>query len=213
MHLSVLRHESMANLKGIVQQKDHFAHRSPLAVQDDRERRRHNTWSKSFSKLPFISSSSRSEGSKTPKVERPLSSVLGDFEAHQPRKRESSIASISPKHANTAPLPSVALEDDSDYEGSSSETDEDDVDLRDDQKPIGSRVKYWEEAERNKEANAQLQTQAPQVQKRAPAMGTRLTMTSRSACFNDRILNAPMMRSMALCCEFTFSMPYESSIC
>lgn len=67
--------ESSVNLKGIAEQKDHFSHRSPLAIIDDKQprRKRSKSWSKSFSRLPLIGSKSsssrpRSEPDSTPKT-------------------------------------------------------------------------------------------------------------------------------------------------
>lgn len=66
-HLKVLRQESMANFKGIREQKDHFSHASPLSVVDDRKVKRKKSWTRSFARLPFVGNTARSEGSKTPK--------------------------------------------------------------------------------------------------------------------------------------------------
>lgn len=58
-HLQILRQESTAAIRGVAQQKDHLKHQSPLAVVDEpapQTRRRRRSWSKSFSKLPFVGS-------------------------------------------------------------------------------------------------------------------------------------------------------------
>lgn len=58
-HLQILRQESTAAIRGVAEQKDHLKHQSPLAVVDEpapQPRRRRRSWSKSFTKLPFVGS-------------------------------------------------------------------------------------------------------------------------------------------------------------
>jgi hypothetical protein len=189
-HLKVLRQESMANFKGISQQKDHFSHASPLSVVDDRPPRRRKSWTRSFSKLPFVGSSSRSEGSKTPKL-----------------PKTPGWAKDIPRMTTDTP---EAIDSDADSD------DEGDGPLPPGQRSISERVQYWAEEDEDMSGGSGAVTPAEE-RSPMPVMGTRLTvscscrltpisrqlqMTSRSACFGDRILSAPMMRSMALCCRF-----------
>lgn len=83
-----------------------------------------------------------------------------------------------------------------DRESGQDHDSEDDLSLAEDEKSLARRVKYWN-AEEDLHPITPTVGKSPLTIDKAPRiMQTRLTMTSRSACFNDRVLSAPMMRSM-----------------
>lgn len=178
--LAVLHQESSggSTTSSLRQQKDHLSHRSPLSIVDDRPtRRRTISWSRSFAKLSGLG------GSLSVPTTPGASSV-----SSEPRIPDSS---------RSTPLPSIALPEFTDSPEKHSrlddeDDDDDDDDLSEDEKPIRSRVRYWhaDQEDTPGESNRTLTAKTPRQ------IETRLTMTSRSACFNDRILSAPMMRSM-----------------
>jgi hypothetical protein len=145
-HLRVLRQESSANLPGILEQKDHMSHRSPLSVVGDRRPpRRKSSWSRSFGKMPFRSPSEMmkrlpsrsSRGDRTPDAE-------GEDEEYQ---------------------------------------------VEDQDKSLDERVLF-----RDTEAYQDLAgMESPGAMTPGPpnrgSFGTRLTMTSRTGFFNDRIIS------------------------
>lgn len=181
--LEVLRQESHGNIHGLRQQKDHLSHRSPLSIVEDHPpRRRTKSWSKSFSRLPLIGSGSLPT---TPLTE--TSRVLR-----------------APKSAPATAqlLPSLGTEA---HESQAEANGDEEHSTDEDEKSIGHRVRYWNSSDeaaissQNPKAAAAASgqvTSGPETLSPPRTMETRLTMTSRSACFNDRILSAPMMRSM-----------------
>ena len=124
-HLRILRHESSASLRGIVEQKDHLKHQSPLAVVDDSPSNRHRrktSWSKSFTKLPFIVSL-KSPGS-TPS---------------SPAKR----LPIPSQFTGSDGLVATPLQMDDGVEADNDGEGEDFVPLSETEKTISERVQYW----------------------------------------------------------------------
>jgi hypothetical protein len=148
-HLKVLRQESMANFKGITQQKDHFSHASPLSVVDDRKPRRKRSWTKSFSKLPFVGS-----GAKTPRTPR-----TPGWAEDIPR-------------VSSEPMQMEARSDSEDEE-------DDDAPTSGHYKSISERVQFWDnetDEEGGQEVNPVTPAEEKSLPSPLSVMGTRLTV-------------------------------------
>jgi len=119
-HLRILRQESSASLRGIAEQKDHMNHKSPLSVVDDPppRPRRQNSWSKSFSKLPLVSSLKSPTTPKQKRVPLPLAFTSAGGNAHPSQLDE-------------------GTEADNDGEGDEAEQ------RLDGEKSLSERVLYW----------------------------------------------------------------------
>lgn len=134
-HLQILRHESSAHIKAIIEQKEHLKHHSPLSVVEDSaplKHRRKQSWSKSFSKLPFVHSL-KSPGAtpKTPSARLPLPS---------PFTGASEVVSTPTKLDDGA-------EADNDGEGDETDT------KSDKEKTISERVQYWNPVSKGSEGH------------------------------------------------------------
>ncbi|EMD37855.1 hypothetical protein CERSUDRAFT_123688 [Gelatoporia subvermispora B] len=186
-HLRVLQSEqSSGHLQGLVAQKDHFGHVSPLSMVGDRRPvRRRRSWRDTIRTLA------------SPVTERapPL----------RARKSTSAIRSAHPVE------PANGDKDDSYFEsptklgadegGNLADAEDDSglAPLREEEKPIQARVRFNPSVDRveidtpPREA-VSADTDAGQ---KAP-LGTRLTMTSRTGYFQDRIISPSMMRAMAI---------------
>lgn len=121
-HLQILRQESTAAIRGVAEQKDHLKHQSPLAVVDEPtplQRRRRKSWSKSFSKLPFVG------GGKSP-LATPTS----------PGKRFSLALGMSPA------TPAVE-KDEMGHEADGEDEADELLPLSEREKSLSDRVQYW----------------------------------------------------------------------
>ncbi|KZT26689.1 alpha/beta-hydrolase [Neolentinus lepideus HHB14362 ss-1] len=185
-NLQVLRSEqSSGHISGLAEQKDHFGHISPLSMVGDRRlRRRRHTWRDALKELNFASPTS--PATETPPLRR--------------RARPKSELIARP-HANqylAVDAGSVADEED---EGDSSEVNEED-------RPIYARARHAKQPSLNavqlEEQQQELSRQVARAdsdvlkkENKAP-IGTRITMTSRTGYFQDRIISPSMMRAMAI---------------
>lgn len=195
-HLRILRHESSAMLKGVTEQKDHMNHKSPLSVVEDdvpqSRRRRKQSWSKSFSKLPGLIGSLKSPNG-SPAVGKPKHlPIPGQF------------TGANGAHAEHGAEADKGAEADHEGEG---EADEEKWPMQEWEKPISERVQYWNPDraydELDQDATSPVKPaeggKRDRAAKKASTLGTRLTMTSRTGFFNDRIIVPSMMRAMAIC--------------
>ncbi|KZO95543.1 alpha/beta-hydrolase [Calocera viscosa TUFC12733] len=175
-HLRVLREEqSSGNIPGLEEQKNHLNHRSPLSViKDERAHRRRKSWRDA---LAF-----RQPGMRMSKASAAATATGG---AAQEEKK--------PVHAVVRRARAEAHE----MEGHAADTEEEGTggDTPEDERPIQARIKVpakdapgEQEPDKGKEKRKV---------KRAP-IGTRLTMTSRTGFFQDRIISPSMMRAMAI---------------
>ncbi|KAL6310381.1 Alpha/Beta hydrolase protein [Sparassis latifolia] len=183
-NLRVLRTEqSTGHLRGLVEQKDHLGHISPLSMVGDRKLRRRKSWRDTIRNLG------------SPTAERPSSG----------RPHRASVSVKAAKAEARAHRDRSAVEEPGDVADV-----EDDaatvVPTREEEKPLQARVRFQfddqaaldgpkEEAERTAEAAA---AQLPAAAAQNVPLGTRLTMTSRTGYFQDRIISPSMMRSMAI---------------
>ena len=174
-HLRVLRSEqSTTKIASLAEQKDHYSHKSPLAVVNDtpdRCLRKHKSWTKTLSLRSAVPNG-------------PISPTLARTRSMFKRKSN--------------PF-STAMGGDADEAGNVADEEEIDdevaqpVEERD--KSIEKRVVFTGDEPRQRQRElpdgvVQGQTKAAG---RAP-IGTRLTMTSRTGYFQDRIISPSMVR-------------------
>lgn len=173
-NLRVLKAEaSSSHIPGLEEQKAHTEHRSPLAVVRDvnqRRVRKRKSWS---DRLSITNLASR------------LSSTSLDEEETSPRTYR---RPILPRH-RTASLSRKQREDD--------DADDEFYPMKDHEKPIIERVLYTAESVRQKQSELEVvmeeeKTKALEASKTRG--GTRLTMTSRSGYFADRVITPAMVR-------------------
>ncbi|KAJ3733519.1 Alpha/Beta hydrolase protein [Lentinula guzmanii] len=213
-NLRILRAEqSSGNLPGLrelAEQKDHLKHISPLSMVGERgsgESRRHrrikrkNSWRETL--RGFTTSGSEKEDTS------PVSSRTPSL------RRSTSGLRTPPVKRTFLRLPE---ENQSDVDSSNDE-DEDYTKRKEEDRPLQERVKYvyphstpaaaWIEAatkqeelsvallEADSEA-ARTMTDSHSDQRKKEPIGVRLTMTSRTGYFQDRIISPSMMRAMAI---------------
>lgn len=203
-NLRILRHDpSVAKLPGgILEAKNHLEHQSPLSVVADRPssstadgkriHRRNNSLAKSFANLPSkVATWTRA---LTPKLERHQSDV------------ELSLSK--------SPVQSSSNDDES--------TDSEPLRQMSREKSLSERVLYHEEDspgrsespdvddDRDDETDREvsLKPKSAKAGKGKKAFGTRLTMTSRTGYFNDRIISPSMVSHLVL-----ISFSYRSFFC
>ncbi|KAE9390381.1 alpha/beta-hydrolase [Gymnopus androsaceus JB14] len=208
-NLRVLRAEqSSGNLPGLrelADQKDHLKHISPLSMVGASESRKHrkikrkNSWKDTLRGLTTTSGSEKEDTS-------PVNS-------QRPGIRRSTSGLKTPHGRRT-----FLREPEEDPH--TSDDDEDYANRREEDRPLQARVKYvyphtsptaaWIEAaaEKQEELSAALieaDSKAARVmsgeessQRKKEPIGVRLTMTSRTGYFQDRIISPSMMRAMAI---------------
>ncbi|EGG06792.1 hormone-sensitive lipase [Melampsora larici-populina 98AG31] len=191
-NLRVLRHDSSVSELpgGILEAKNHLEHQSPLSVVADRPdasssqgRRRHgrnDTLRKSFANLPSkVATWTRG---LTPKTERRKSEVeLRISQPKSPSETESSENDPISAMSRGQSISERILYHEEESPGRSDSVDIDDE--MGDQPDVEVKPK----------------PKTPKAGKGKKAFGTRLTMTSRTGFFNDRIISPSMMRCMAIC--------------
>ncbi|KAJ7178358.1 Alpha/Beta hydrolase protein [Mycena crocata] len=219
-HLRVLRTEessgSLPGLKELAAQKDHLKHISPLSMVGDKRPgvprrkplRRQTSWKDT---IRGLTSGGEKDEEATP------SSV--------PRKRSSSSALKTPSSRRSTFLEPRHRPDSLDGQAFADESDQEEQDFdqyREEDRPLQARVRYvYPESTpkivvpipRSKSAVVQQQhelsvaveeanTKATErfggKGKQKEPIGTRLTMTSRTGYFQDRIITPSMMRAMAI---------------
>jgi len=225
-NLQVLRSEqSSGNLPGIhelASQKDHLHHVSPLSMVGDRKHasgkrklHRHRSWRDTFRDFTGVDADTKPR----PKQRH---STLGV-------KRKSSVVSFS-THTGKDRVRAAPQNDSGFWAGS--ESDEDSEPARDEERPLEERVRYVcpdlaggngatlhhtlkEQQEQQEqlsaavaEANCKASTAKGERDKKREPIGTRLTMTSRTGYFQDRIIPPSMVRTHGL-----FESDWGLSIC
>ncbi|KAH8093945.1 alpha/beta-hydrolase [Cristinia sonorae] len=180
-NLRVLQSEqSSGNIPGLAEQKDHFGHISPLSMVGDRKViRRRRSWKDALRTLTSPTNE------KLPPRLTPLSPVK------RIRTSQSGIAHPPRRHTSGG-LETGTLAD---------EEDEADLDeIREKDRPLAARVRFnpiVSQTEVEKSAPVQAPANGSAAVEALP-LGTRLTMTSRTGYFQDRIISPSMMRAMAI---------------
>lgn len=197
-NLRVLQSEkSTGSLSGLIEQKDHFKHVSPLSMVGDRKTlRRQRSWRDALRQLT------------SPKNEKPTLRTRASAPNHK------AVRLPSPNH-KAVKLPSPKADSRSEHnvtdtvdEAGSLADEEDGADLStipDEDKPIQARVRF-SPVVNSEEPETPLVVDAPSApgshedtaeEQQAP-LGTRLTMTSRTGYFQDRIIPPSMVRESKL---------------
>jgi acetyl esterase/lipase len=216
-NLQVLRSEqSSGNLPGIhelASQKDHLQHVSPLSMVGDRKhgsvrRKLHRRKSWKDALLDFTGVDADAVRSKQVPIRH--HSTLG-------MKKKSSVVSFGTRAKRDSARTNPMRHDDSGF-WAGSESDEDEP-VREEDRPLEDRVRYvypecvgsgngahlHQTFEKQQEqlyaAVAEADNKATSTKgedKKRELIGTRLTMTSRTGYFQDRIIPPSMMRAMAI---------------
>lgn len=213
-NLAVLRSEaSSAFIPGLDEQKDHLSHKSPLSVVNDVQRKRlhkKKSWKRSLSDglsaSPPVSwqMSSSTSSPSTSKSNSKAASLMSSL----PTTPEATRKSKAQKSVTFRPNGYLNRDDESDDDAG--ETDGDPMSdseyypLQDDEKPILARVMTSEAdmylmadgvvnpvVEESDITSEDVQTKP--VTK--TPFGTKLTMTSRTGFFQDRIISPSMVRT------------------
>ncbi|KAG1862883.1 Alpha/Beta hydrolase protein [Suillus tomentosus] len=216
-NLQVLRSEqSSGNLPGIhelASQKDHLQHVSPLSMVGDRKhgsgrRKLHRRRSWKDALLDFTGVDADAVRSKP--VPARHHSTLG-------MKKKSSVVSFGTRAGRDSARSNPLRHDDSGF-WAGSESDEDEP-VREEDRALEDRVRYVypecvssgdsahlhqrleKQQEKLSAAVAEADSKASSTKgedKKRELIGTRLTMTSRTGYFQDRIIPPSMMRAMAI---------------
>ncbi|OCH95128.1 alpha/beta-hydrolase [Obba rivulosa] len=184
-HLRVLQSEqSSGHLQGLVEQKDHFGHISPLSMVGDRRPiRRRRSWRDAIRTLT------------SPSAER----------APHMRTRNSTTAIRQARNAKVTngegSYFEAASQRAADEGGNLADVEDDSglAPLKEEEKPIQARVRFNPSVDRVELEKPPREAEGanPNQSQQAP-LGTRLTMTSRTGYFQDRIISPSMMRAMAI---------------
>ncbi|KAI0930255.1 hypothetical protein AcW1_008989 [Taiwanofungus camphoratus] len=181
-NLRVLQSEqSSGHIPGLAEQKDHYSHISPLSMVGSRKiLRRRRSWRDAIRTLA------------SPTAEKPL------------RTRRSTPAIKSAKSDRADPRgqhgDSVTVMDEEAGDMADAEDSADPNLVSEEEKSIEARVRFRPEVEQRVAEKQEKDVQAePQgTPKERVPLGTRLTMTSRTGYFQDRIISPSMMRAMAI---------------
>ncbi|KAI0706850.1 Alpha/Beta hydrolase protein [Cerioporus squamosus] len=168
-NLRVLQTEqSSGHLSLLPDQKDHLGHISPLSMVGDRRPRRR----------------------------RSLRDTLRQFTSSSAK----AMPPLRTRHT-TSDVRRMSYEEFSQDEGGAmgDVEDESPSSSRDDEKPLRARIRFNPQVDvkREVESPVSMDDAAPSTEATAP-IGTRLTMTSRTGYFQDRIISPSMMRAMAI---------------
>ncbi|KAK7005743.1 Alpha/Beta hydrolase protein [Favolaschia claudopus] len=212
-------------LKELAAQKDHLKHVSPLSMERPKSTprraplKRQTSWKDTI--RGFASAGEKSGG------ERSGGEKSGDEStaAKSPRRRRSSSSLKKPSSRRSTFLQPRHLDDGDDASPTDKEDDDEDEEqdyakYREEDRPLQARVRYVyndhsasngnvKAIQRSKSAVVKEQqelrvaveeanTKATERGKQKEPIGTRLTMTSRTGYFQDRVITPSMMRAMAI---------------
>lgn len=203
-NLSVLKHEqSSVHIAGLAEVKDHLAHKSPLSVVRDvgeRRLRMRRSWRRSLSGTfrrvgGSIASDTTSISTADSRPETAASSPVSSAPSSPPVMRSFK----SRLQDRVDGLDQLAVDTNVlHYDPTIDEDDDNYYPLAEEDKPISARILYPNNADLVKaqqkelsEAVAIAETRAANV-KKVP-IKTRLTMTSRTGYFQDRIISPSMV--------------------
>lgn len=168
-NLRVLKAEaSSAHLPGVAESKDHYNHRSPLSVVRDvgeRRIRHRKSWGKSLTNI---------------------ASRLSSGSIYEPQP-----SPTTPKTPANRPRPFTLIPSGDEAD------DEEYYPLEEHEKPISQRVRYTAETLKQQQPELEVvleeeDTKAKEARKQR--VGTKLTMTSRTGYFQDRVVTPAMVR-------------------
>ncbi|KAH9948538.1 alpha/beta-hydrolase [Amylocystis lapponica] len=182
-NLRVLQSEqSSGHIPDLAEQKDHFGHISPLSMVGDRKSvRRRRSWREAIRTLA------------TPSAEHPPFHI---------RRSTSSLKTLKGTRQEYRGRNGDATY--GDEAGDMADVEDDISHLSEEEKPLQARVRFDPEVNRvspprkENESPAIAEVLAQDASKEQAPLGTRLTMTSRTGYFQDRIISPSMMRAMAI---------------
>ncbi|KAJ8468243.1 hypothetical protein ONZ45_g17314 [Pleurotus djamor] len=205
-NLRILRSEQssgyLPGLKEFAAQKDHLQHVSPLSMVGDEKRsprrglRRRQSWKDT---LKSLAGSDKENSTDT-----------GPSGALRPRRSTSSLKSPPTRPMARRRHSAMTIEDRGSLADAESDDDEKDYQrMKEEDRPIEARVRHRPSIDSSIDQQAMREERQKQhsVDSKAPTgsigrgkepIGTRLTMTSRTGYFQDRIISPSMMRAMAI---------------
>ena len=188
-NLRVLQSEqSSGNIPGLAEQKDHFGHISPLSMVGDRKViRRRRSWRDALRTLT------------SPTAERPPALRAG-------RLASAGVSSVvkRTKSGQSAATPLLlARQLSSNAVEAGALADEEDagdlIEVREEDRPLEARVRFNPTVVQTEAGKPYQETDASEHSaSQSVPLGTRLTMTSRTGYFQDRIISPSMVRG---CCS------------
>nr|GAT43008.1 predicted protein [Mycena chlorophos] len=211
-HLRVLRTEEssggLPGFKELAAQKDHLNHISPLSMVGDKRR---TVRRKSLKRESSWKDSIRGFTTNTSGDDAPSNST-------EPKKRRSSSALRTPTSRRSTFLEPKRTDSPADTDASDTSDQEDYGQYREEERPIQARVRYvYKDSSSPKSAIPRTRSAVVKQQqelsvaveeanskatqqygKHKEPIGTRLTMTSRTGYFQDRVITPSMMRAMAI---------------
>ncbi|KAG8929826.1 hypothetical protein FRC02_005029 [Tulasnella sp. 418] len=205
-NLRVVQHEhSSMDLPGLAEQKDHFTHISPLAVVDDKPKRSETNGNESLwdNLSRMLSSTSKSQdstegnGSTSARPSRPASpgSPAGTRRCRPQRTRT---VIFGPSDGSTPAVEYTDSEQTNHRPRSEAPTSRA-TSVEDFRSMLANGMSSEADIKKRMEQVQIVEKQEKSVydSKKIP-IGTRLTMTSRTGYFQDRIISPSMMRAMAI---------------
>ncbi|KAH8925054.1 alpha/beta-hydrolase [Atractiella rhizophila] len=185
--LATLRAEGPTHMGSLLSTKDHMRHKSPLAVVDDdrdNSKDRNGGWGrslrKSISRINFTRaiSQERTPSAQADKSSSSTGGINDDVKTPIPPQK--------PKFELFSEPTTDADADMGDVETSELDTSDEEQNAQSD-RTVDEMIRFPRRGSR------------PLIRRQTTTLGTRLTMTSRTSFFNDRIIAPTMMRTMALC--------------
>jgi hypothetical protein len=170
--LRVLQSEqSSANLRGLAEAKDHLSHVSPLSMVGPNKMRRRRSWRETI-RHPFGSTSS-----EVPPARVRRSKTRPEIRRRETGDHERASFADSEDEPVREPRPSRTL-------------------IQTGDRPVQSRVRFVPLSQSTLEKQQKETPRAPhtEVPSTGEPLGTRMTMTSRSGYFQDRIITPSMVR-------------------
>ncbi|KDQ27709.1 hypothetical protein PLEOSDRAFT_1042144 [Pleurotus ostreatus PC15] len=191
----------LPGLRELAAQKDHLQHVSPLSMVGDKKHLRRKGLRRKQSWKDTLRSLAGSD------KENNLSNATGSV-ALKPRKSTSALKSPATRPLARRRHSALTIEDRGTLADAESEDDEEYYQrLREEDRPIEARVRHRPSIDMTyitdqavlEERQKQVSADTTPIKGRVKEpIGTRLTMTSRTGYFQDRIISPSMMRAMAI---------------
>jgi hypothetical protein len=188
-NLRVLRSEdSSGYIPGLARQRDHYMHVSPLSMVGDRKPlRRRRSWKDAVRTLTSRSTSEGSSGQSLTK--------------HISMEKATSLPTTSKKHAQSGTKTTLSDDDDSMADNKDDTDDTDYTVMKEEDRPIHARVRFQNQStysldiQQDKASLTGGESDFKVSHDGHGTLGTRMTMTSRTGYFQDRIISPSMVGS------------------
>lgn len=181
-NLRVLQSEqSSGNIPGLAEQKDHFGHISPLSMVGDRKViRRRRSWRDALRTLTSPTTE-RPPALRAGRLASGVSSIVKRTKSGQ------AAATLLSRQLSSNAVEAGALADEEDAG--------DLTEVREEDRPLEARVRFNPTVVQAEAGKPYQETDASEhIATQSVPLGTRLTMTSRTGYFQDRIISPSMVR-------------------